>query len=128
MSAADRERLAERFRAELTGDVEVRLRVHEGACSICSRTEEILRETTLLASGLTLTVETGEGALPETSLHGAARGRVGFVGLPAGYEFPAFIDSIVEVSSGRSALSTVARERLAAIESPVHVQVFTTPT
>lgn len=128
MSPEDRQKLAERFETELVGDVAVRVRAHPGACLLCSRAEAILREMTALSKRLTLSVESGEGALPETSLHGAARGEVRFVGLPAGHEFPAFIDSVVEVSSGRTTLSPEARERLAAIETPVEIQVFTTPT
>lgn len=128
MSPEDRKKLAERFESELVGDVAVRVRVHPGECPLCSQTEAILREMTALTKRLTLSVDSGDGALPETHLHGAARGQVRFVGLPAGYEFPAFLDSVVNVSSGRTPISPEARERLAAIETPVEIRVFTTRT
>lgn len=128
MAASDRSKLAERFAAELNGDVHIRLRVHEGECGVCAQAEAILRETTDLASPMTMSVELGDGALPEIRLSGAARGEVRFVGMPSGYEFPAFIDSIVEVSTGETTLSRDVVDRLAATGRPLHIQVFTTPT
>ena len=49
-------------------------------------------------------------------------------GLPSGYEFGALVDTILDVSSGDSGLSAPTREALSALERPVHVQVFSTPT
>ena len=51
-----------------------------------------------------------------------------FYGLPAGYEFANLLDAIVSVSKGDSGLSPASRERLAKIATPVHLQVFVTPT
>lgn len=51
-----------------------------------------------------------------------------FYGLPSGYEFGTLVDTILDVSSGDSGLEPATREALAAIENPVHLQVFTTPT
>lgn len=128
MAASDRTKLAQRFASELTRDVHVRLRVHEGECGLCAQAEAIVRETTDLAPQLLLSVEAGGGTLPEIRLEGAARGRVRFFGPPSGYEFPAFIDSFVEVSTGETTLNRDAVDRLAAIGRPLHIQVFTTPT
>jgi len=49
-------------------------------------------------------------------------------GMPNGYEFGSLIDAILMVSRGESGLSAETRTALAAIEGPVHVQVFSTPT
>lgn len=51
-----------------------------------------------------------------------------FYGLPSGYEFGTLVDAILDVSSGDSGLSPETRAALAALERPVHVQVFSTPT
>ncbi len=53
---------------------------------------------------------------------------VRFYGLPSGYEFGTLVDAIVDVSSGDSALSEPTRQALGALDKPVHVQVFSTPT
>ena len=49
-------------------------------------------------------------------------------GTPAGYEFGTLVDAILDVSSGDSGLSQPTRDALAALNRPVHVQVFSTPT
>ena len=40
----------------------------------------------------------------------------------------ALIDAILDVSAGESLLQPATKEALAALEKPVHVQVFSTPT
>ncbi|HEY6549156.1 MAG TPA: hypothetical protein VI589_14670 [Vicinamibacteria bacterium] len=49
-------------------------------------------------------------------------------GLPTGYEFGTFIDAILDVSRGESQLSEETKTALAALDKPVHIQVFSTPT
>jgi alkyl hydroperoxide reductase subunit AhpF len=49
-------------------------------------------------------------------------------GLPSGYEFGSLVDAILDVSSGDSGLSEPTREALKAVDRPVHLQVFSTPT
>ena len=51
-----------------------------------------------------------------------------FYGLPSGYEFGTLVDAVLDVSSGESGLSAETKAALAALERPVHVQVFSTPT
>ena len=51
-----------------------------------------------------------------------------FLGTPAGYEFISLIRAILLVGGGASVLSAGNRERVAAIDRPVNVHVFTTPT
>jgi len=49
-------------------------------------------------------------------------------GLPSGYEFGSLIDAILDVSKGTSGLSPETQAALKALERPVHIQVFSTPT
>jgi alkyl hydroperoxide reductase subunit AhpF len=51
-----------------------------------------------------------------------------FFGLPMQYDFGVLIDGIVDVSKGESGLDPSTLEALRALPSPVHLQVFTTPT
>jgi glutaredoxin-like protein len=51
-----------------------------------------------------------------------------FYGVPSGYEFGTLIDAILDVSQGVSGLSDEIRTALVALDRPVHLQVFTTPT
>lgn len=51
-----------------------------------------------------------------------------YYGIPSGYEFSSLITDIMLVSSGESGLSTETKEWAANLDSPVHMQVFVTPT
>ena len=53
---------------------------------------------------------------------------VRFVGLPGGFEFSTLVADIVDVSKGRTALSPATRAAVQAIQTPVHIQVFVTPS
>ncbi len=54
--------------------------------------------------------------------------RIRFLGTPAGYEFIPLVQAILLVGGGASRLSALSRERLAAVDRPMTMQVFSTPT
>jgi len=51
-----------------------------------------------------------------------------FFGIPGGYEFDSFISSIIDVSRKTTGLSSESKEKLDAINKPIHIQVFVTLT
>jgi glutaredoxin-like protein len=51
-----------------------------------------------------------------------------FLGTPSGYEFISVIRAILLVGGGASQLSDASRAKVAAIDKPTTVRVFTTPT
>ena len=51
-----------------------------------------------------------------------------FFGIPGGYEFGSFISSIIDVSRKATGLSSESKEKLDAINKPIHIQVFVTLT
>ncbi len=51
-----------------------------------------------------------------------------FLGTPAGFEFASLIRAILLVGGGPSQLSDVSRARVAAVDRPMTVHVFTTPS
>ena len=53
---------------------------------------------------------------------------VRFLGLPAGYEFSTLLADVVDVSKAQTGLSPEVLVAVRAIETPVHIQVFVTPT
>ncbi len=53
---------------------------------------------------------------------------VRFFGLPMQYDFGVLIDGIVDVSKGEAGLDAATQDALNALDKPVHLQVFTTPT
>ncbi|HEY5907627.1 MAG TPA: hypothetical protein VIZ31_06250 [Vicinamibacteria bacterium] len=67
--------------------------------------------------------------IPAIAVLGAEKDHgIRMYGLPSGYEFGTLVDAILDVSSGDSGLKEATRTALAEIASPVHLQVFSTPT
>lgn len=67
--------------------------------------------------------------IPAIAILGATKDYgIRMYGLPSGYEFGTLVDAILDVSSGDSGLSAPTREALAAVDRPLHMQVFSTPT
>jgi glutaredoxin-like protein len=54
--------------------------------------------------------------------------RIRFLGTPAGYEFISLVKAILLVGKGDSGLTAESQARLAAIDQPIALHVFTTPT
>jgi alkyl hydroperoxide reductase subunit AhpF len=75
-------------------------------------------------------VETlGITRIPAIAILGAEKDYgIRMYGLPSGYEFGTLVDAIMDVSKAESGLAPESREALAALERPVHLQVFSTPT
>lgn len=66
--------------------------------------------------------------LPETGLPALHDSRIRFLGMPAGYEFVSLVQAILLAGGRGSELSAASLERLALVDKPVVMQVFTTPT
>ena len=49
-------------------------------------------------------------------------------GIPAGYEFSAFIEDILMVSRGQHGLTEKTLQQISRLDRPVHIQVYSTPT
>ena len=71
------------------------------------------------APGVVITAQNGD----ETVDYG-----IRYAGIPAGYEFSALINDLLLVSGRDSKLSQDTRAALKALNQPVHLQVFVTPT
>ena len=107
-------------------------------CATCEDTGKLLSEISALSDKVELDLhdfyEESEKAaelkiyrIPAVVFEGNARGKVRFFGIPAGLEFPAFIDDLFDVSRGATSLSEDSRESLGTLKKDVHIQVFTTP-
>jgi alkyl hydroperoxide reductase subunit AhpF len=72
--------------------------------------------------------EYGVDKVPATIVRGIKDFGIRFYGLPAGYEFSNLLDAILAVSLGDSGLKAESKEKLAQVASPLHLEVFVTPT
>ena len=119
--------------------LELPVEVEISPCEYCEETEQLLRELSELSDKLKLEVydfvkdkeqveryEVNE--VPVLALIGDKDYGIRYYGIPSGYEFSTLLDAIINVSKRHTKLSDSTREALAAIEEPVHIKVFVTPT
>lgn len=108
-------------------------------CPYCQETVQLVREVAELSDKISVEIvnfhvekdkaeEYGITRIPAIALVGAKDYGVRYYGIPAGYEFRAFIEDIVDVANGTTDLSPETLEQLARLDAPVHIQVFVTPT
>ena len=65
---------------------------------------------------------------PAIAVVGDADTGIRFYGVPEGHELVSLVESILLVASGDSELSDDSRAAIAAVEQPIDIQVFVTPT
>lgn len=144
----EQEYIRGRFAAELTGKVRIDYFTQRPSqlivpgreeCVYCEDTRQILEELAGLTDKIDLTVHElseareeaarmGVDKVPGIVLRGPTNRPVTFYGIPAGNEFPGFIDTIVEASNGKVELSKEANKQLRRLKNRVSLTVFVTPT
>ncbi|MCS6773371.1 MAG: thioredoxin family protein [Anaerolineae bacterium] len=112
-------------------------------CEYCRETRQLAEEVAALSDKLTLEVRyfskdieaaqaLGVDKIPAIAVlrDGKAPHDFGvrLFGIPSGYEFGTFVQSILLVSHAKHDLSPHTLEQLAQLKQPVHIQVFVTPT
>ncbi|MCS7110021.1 MAG: thioredoxin family protein [Candidatus Caldarchaeum sp.] len=140
LSERDRKAVRNRLQGNLENLVVMRVFTQEFECQYCADLRTLAEELSELGNGK-LKLETYDferdraaadrwkvDKIPALLLHGAKEYKVRYFGLPAGYEFAALLDDLIDVSRGISRLSPLVKERVKQIDKPVHIQVFVTPT
>jgi glutaredoxin-like protein len=111
----------------------------ENECLYCRETRELLEDLVELSEHIKLEVydfiadaekarEYGVTKIPAIVMLGDKDHGIRYFGVPAGYEFAGLLDDLVMVSNRDSGLSKSSRARLKALNQPLHLQVFVTPT
>ncbi len=124
---------------QLAHPVTVHYFTQEFECEPCQITHELLKEVTALSEKLTLKVyefkndqeaaqRLGVDKIPAIVLEGKKVYGIRFFGVPAGYEFSAFLEDLIDVSRGTTSLSLESQSLLNTLIKPLHIQVFVTPT
>ena len=125
--------------SEMRSEVTLRYFTQEIECEFCRETHELLQELSALDDKIKLEVfdltknadEAGKykiDKIPATVVGNSRDFGIRFYGIPAGYEFSSLLEAIVMVSQGESSLSEESKNFLKELKSPVHLQVFVTPT
>jgi alkyl hydroperoxide reductase subunit AhpF len=140
LSPSDQDKLRESF-AEMTAPVRLLFFTQALDCEGCLQTRQILDELPALSDKITIdevnfvlekdrAATYGIDRVPAIVLLGRddADSRIRFVGTPSGYEFISLVHAVLLVGGRASNLTDENRERIAAVDRPVTMQVFTTPT
>jgi alkyl hydroperoxide reductase subunit AhpF len=144
LSPADQEKLRESF-DEMTTSVRVLFFTQTLDCEPCEQTRKILDELPPLSDKIAIeevnfvlekdkAAQYGIDRVPALALlthdaSGAARDtRMRFLGTPAGYEFISLVQALMLAGGHDSQLTPASRARIAAVNTPTTIQVFSTPT
>jgi len=100
----------------------------ELAEDLASSTDKIKLEVFDLMRDKEKAAELGVDKVPATVIRGSKGSPVKFYGVPAGYEFSTFLSDIILVSREETELTPETKKAVAEIKTPVHIQVFVTPT
>lgn len=129
--------------AGLTGQVKLVMFTQEMECQYCTETRNLAEEVAGLSDKIDVEiydfvkdseiVETyGIDKIPAMAIvKGGDEPKdygIRLYGIPSGYEFSTLIEDIAMVSTGESGLDQETKDELAGLESPLHFQVFVTPT
>jgi len=144
ISPADQERLRADF-AAMTAPVRLLFFTQTIDCETCFQARQILDELPPLSDKIAIeevniilererAERFGVDRAPAIALlavdeQGQERdAKIRFLGAPAGYEFASLLRAILLVGGGAPILSDANRARIASVQAPMSIHVFTTPT
>ena len=134
ISDLEKDVIKKKFTA-LVNDVELVNFTQEYECQFCKEARDIVLQLGALSPKIKVKVfdfvNNGDDVtkfnikkIPAIAIIGKQDYGIRYYGVPAGYEFTAFIDDIIDVSNGTTSLSEIIKKKLADIKKPVHLQVF----
>jgi glutaredoxin-like protein len=137
------ERTAEKARellGKLVKPVQLEVFTQEFECTYCQQNVELVQDLAGLSDVISHTVHSfekdeepvkkfGIDKIPAIAVTSEGEDfGIRFFGIPSGYEFVSLLDAIRTVSTGNHELSDDTVAKVRALDRPVHVQVFVTPT
>jgi glutaredoxin-like protein len=119
---------------------EVTIKLFTDDCETCDQTIELNEELEGLSEKIS--VESYDLDSPEAEEYDADRHGAGpvailvsrdvsgvqYFGIPSGQEFSSYLQDLIAVSTGETDLDPDLREQVRAIDEPVNIKVFVTPT
>jgi alkyl hydroperoxide reductase subunit AhpF len=144
LAPAEQDKLRESF-SEMTSPVRLLFFTQTLDCETCLQTRQILDELPLVSDKITIEELNVVIDKDQAAQYGIDRApaiavlavdpsgephdsRIRFLGAPSGYEFISLVRAVLLVGGHGSNLTDENRARLAAVDKPVTMQVFTTPT
>jgi glutaredoxin-like protein len=139
ISEEDRENLKKDLERRMKSEIRLIVFTQEGECEFCMETKEIAQLLSSLSDKIKLEVydfvkdatkakELGVDKIPAIVPIGTKDYGIRFFGIPSGYEFMSLVEAVIDVSTGTTSLTEKTRQAVKALNQPIHIQVFVTPT
>jgi len=142
LSPSDAQKLRDAF-SEMTRSVTLLFFTQALECETCPETRQILDELPPLSDKIAVEevnfvlekAKAGQYGIDRVPAVVITTGddpdgdsRIRFLGAPAGYEFVSLVQAVLLAGGRPSALTDGQKQKLAAVDKPIVMQVFTTPT
>lgn len=139
LSPADQQKLRDAF-GKMTRRVTLLFFTQTLGCDTCLQTRQILDELPPLGDRLSVEEVNLVLDADKAKQYGIDRApavvvladdvdtRIRFLGTPSGYEFVSLVQAVLLAGGHESMLTDEQRQRVASVDKPVTMQVFTTPT
>ncbi|HWW87698.1 MAG TPA: hypothetical protein VNZ26_29070 [Vicinamibacterales bacterium] len=139
LSDADQQRLRESF-TSMVNPVRILFFTQSFDCDTCLETKQILDELPPLSDKITVeevnfvldrekAAQFAIDRAPGLAIVSDTDSRIRFLGAPSGYEFMSLVHALRLVGGAQpSSLTPESQKRLAAVDRPLTIKVFTTPT
>jgi glutaredoxin-like protein len=134
-----KEHIKNELMEKMKNPVKIIMFTQEVECQFCAQTRQLINELAALNDKIKVEIhdflsetdkakEYGVDKVPALIVMGEKDYGIRFYGLPYGYEFQTLLESVINVSRGRTDLSEETKNKLKEIKTPVHIQVFVTLT
>ncbi len=133
-------KLTDEFNQILKDDVTIMIfRDTDKECAYCNDTVKLISELNEIDERIKPEIHTTEEEMAKNfgikkgpvlilkSKH-FDNGNIRYYGIPSGYEFKSIVDDIKALSTGKIELRESTIEKLKAVDKPVNIRVFITPT
>jgi alkyl hydroperoxide reductase subunit AhpF len=144
LSPGDQDKLREAF-GDMPSAVKIVFFTQTLGCETCLQTRQIIDELPVLSDKISIEEVNlvldadkaktyGVDRVPALAIVGKddqgndRDSRIRFIGTPAGYEFISLVQAVLLVGGREPNLTESNRQKLAAVDKPMTIQVFTTPT
>lgn len=138
---SDTQQQVRKVLAAVQSPVTLKMFTQDFECGYCKETRQIAEEVAELSDLVSVEVHDflanadlakslGVDKIPAIVVLGEGGRDYGirFFGIPSGYEFTSLLEAIVLVGTGDVELQDSTRKFLDALQTPLHLQVFVTPT
>jgi len=134
-----KERIKKELEDKMKNSVKIIVFTQEVECQFCAKTRQLVEELAALNDKIEAKIydfvadsETakkyGVNMVPAIAILGKKDYGIRFYGIPYGYEFQTLMETIINISRGKTDFSEKVKKKLEEMSVPIHIKVFVTLT